>query len=260
MTDDGQLEEVQGFRSFEFDLPTALLEQLIAMFDGMGRGQLLPNVTQVIPNAQGVYQLFHNGKLVYVGKTDADDGLKQRLSRHAWAIQSRHNLDVSEMSFKAVQVLVFSAMDLEKALINHYKKQKAHPAWNGSGFGNNDPGRRRDTTALKEDGFDALYPINIDIPLDGAPVGGGSALDVLARLAPRVPYTLRHERTEDAIAELDSTSVAIHEQAQTLRTIIVAICSALPAGWQATRLPGRVIMYREQIDDYPGGLVIARSA
>ena len=56
-----------GFRSFEFDLPSALLEQLVQTFDAMEQGSLVPEVTARVPNAQGVYQLFHNQKLVYIG-------------------------------------------------------------------------------------------------------------------------------------------------------------------------------------------------
>lgn len=66
MTDGTREEEatVKGFRSFEFDLPSALLAQLIAILDGMEQGPLLPDTTRAIPNAQGVYQLYHCGKLV----------------------------------------------------------------------------------------------------------------------------------------------------------------------------------------------------
>lgn len=251
---------VKGFRSFEFDLPAALLEQLIAILDGMEQGPLLPDTTRAIPNAQGVYQLYHREKLVYVGKTDGQAGLRQRLSRHAWTIQSRDKLDVRELSFKAVEVLVFSAMDLETALIASYRRRKENPAWNGSGFGSNDPGRRRDTTALKQDGFDATYPINVDIPLEAFDAADPmSAMQALTRLMPAVPYTVRHERSAGAIAELMAAEVGLKPAMPTLRSVVEAICAALPAGWQATRLPGRVIMYREQIDDYPGGEIIARS-
>lgn len=259
MNDEPQEDTISGYRSFEFDLPTALLGQLVDIFDHMEQGPLLPRAASAIPNAQGVYQLFHRERLVYIGKTDAQAGLRQRLSRHAWTIQSRLNLDVDEMSFKAVEVLVFSAMDLETALIAHYKKRKEPPAWNGSGFGSNDPGRRRDTTALKEDGFDANYPINIDLPLEFTLEGQANALEALALLMPRVPYTLRHERSDDALAELRATKISFPGGPVTLRAVTQLICNALPAGWQATKLPGRVIMYREQKDDYPGGEVIGRS-
>ena len=94
--------DIGGSRTLEFDLPTALLEQVIKMFDGMASAPLSTNDTALIPNGQGVYQLFHRGRLVYVGKTDAEAGLKHRLSRHSWAIKSRHNLNVEDMTFKAI--------------------------------------------------------------------------------------------------------------------------------------------------------------
>lgn len=251
--------QIGGFRTLEFDLPTALLDQVIAMFHAMAPAPLSTNDTAIIPNAQGVYQLFHCGRLVYVGKTDAEAGLKQRLSRHSWAIKSRHNLNVDEMTFKAIQVLVFSAMDLETALIRYYKKQKQPPVWNGSGFGNNDPGRRRDKTALKEDGFDALYPINIDLPLILGWEVGSTALRVLTVLSQAVPYTIRHEKSADALAHLDSAVLSHFSGETTAREVISRICAVLDTGWQATRLSGRVIMYRETVDDYPGSEIIARS-
>lgn len=248
-----------GFRSFEFDLPTALLDQLVMVFDGMEQGQLIPKVAFQVPNAQGVYQLFHNGRLVYIGKTDGQAGLRQRLSRHAWTIRSRQNLAPSDMSFKAIEVLVFSAMDLETALIARYRARHCSPAWNGSGFGSNDPGRRRDTTALREDGFDANYPIDIDVPLNVKWKSDAvTALDALAWLAENVPYTVRYERTGEALARLRDTWVRLTGEAS-LREIINAVCAALPPGWQATRLPGRVIVYQEAVDSYPGAEVIARS-
>src|SRR4051812_27375677 len=113
---------------------------------------LLPENVGQLPEAQGVYQLSLDGVVVYIGKTDADAGLKNRLTRHSYSIQQRSNLDPSHVTFKAVRVYVFTAMDLETQLIRHY----GGASWNSSGFGSNDPGRNRDHTKLKHDGFDAL--------------------------------------------------------------------------------------------------------
>jgi len=250
-----------GFRSFEFDLPPALLSQLLEVLGAMERGPLShEHVTAVVPEAQGVYQLFHNDKLVYVGKTDAESGLRRRLQRHAFTILSRHNLDVSQMTFKAVRVLVFSAMDLETALIRHYRDNGSPSVWNGSGFGNNDPGRQRDLTALRADGFDANYPINIDLPIDIADlVGTRSALDLLAQVSGRLPYTLRHEKTAKAVELLRTTIISPPTPTTTMRELMMQIVSALEPGWQATKLSGRVILYEERQDRYPGGEIIARS-
>jgi hypothetical protein len=250
-----------GFRSFEFDLPPALLSQLLEVLGGMERGPLShEHVTAVVPEAQGVYQLFHNDKLVYVGKTDAESGLRRRLQRHAFTILSRHNLDVAQMTFKAVRVLVFSAMDLETALIRHYRENGSPSVWNGSGFGNNDPGRQRDLTALRADGFDANYPINIDLPIDTSDLTGPRpALDLLAQVSGRLPYTLRHEKTAAAAELLRATVLAPQAPTTTMRALMTQVVAALPPGWQATKLSGRVILYEEHQDRYPGGEIIARS-
>ena len=250
-----------GYIEFEFDLPSALLTRLITVLDGMDRGPLSPaHVSAGVPEAQGVYQLFHHDKLVYIGKTDADSGLKRRLERHALTILSRHNLDVANMSFKAVRVLVFSAMDLETALINHYKEQGYPSPWNGSGFGSNDPGRNRDSTALRQDGFDANYPININLPLDLSGVTEPRpAPQFLAKLSADLPYTLRHEKTEVGLTALRAAVVAPARTILTMREVMMQLVALLPRGWQATKLSGRVILYHERRDDYPGGEIIARS-
>jgi hypothetical protein len=250
-----------GFRSFEFDLPPALLTQLLEVLGGMERGPLAhEHVSAVVPEAQGVYQLFHNDKLVYVGKTDAESGLRRRLQRHAFTILSRHNLDVAQMTFKAVRVLVFSAMDLETALIRHYRDNGSPSVWNGSGFGNNDPGRQRDLTTLRADGFDANYPINIDLPIDISDlVSPRPALDLLARVSGRLPYTLRHAKTAAALELLRAAILAPQAPTTTMRELMTQVVDALPPGWQATKLSGRVILYEERQDRYPGGEIIARS-
>lgn len=251
--------EIDGFRVLEFDLPGALLNQVVSMFDHLAPAPLTTALAKEIPNAQGVYQLFHKERLVYVGKTDSEAGLARRLFRHARTIQSRRNLDVADMAFKAVQVLVFSAMDLETALIKHYRKLKSPSVWNGSGFGNADPGRKRDTTALKEDGFDANYPINIDIPLNVNWSNDHAALDVIGRLAAEVPFTIRHEKVSEALDHLTGSSNITLPTLVTVRSVLTNICASLPSGWQATRLSGRVIFYREDVENYPGAEVIARS-
>jgi hypothetical protein len=250
-----------GFRAFEFDLPPALLKQVFGVLDGMEQGALTPqHVGTVVPEAQGVYQLFHNGKLVYVGKTDAQSGLRRRLERHAYTILSRHKLDVADMSFKAVQVLVFSAMDLETSLIGHYRELGSPSAWNGSGFGSNDPGRNRDKTALREDGFDANYPINIDLPLNLEGLREKrSARELLSAISGRLPYTLRFERTAMATEQLDAASISCGPEIGTMRQVMERVIENLPKGWQATKLSGRVILYRERDDNYPGGEIISRT-
>ena len=250
-----------GFIEFEFDLPDALLQSLIAIFDRMAPALLTGQNVSEIPDAQGVYQLLKGGQVVYIGKTDGDAGLRQRLTRHAATIRHRKNLLSSEITFKAVRVFVFTAMDLETELIRHYSSIAPVP-WNKSGFGSNDPGRNRDETNLKAGHFDLLYPIDLDEIVDANFSGGMSAAAILGTLRASLPYTLRFEGAgsgRSAHTELQTTIVSsIPPAPHTVRQIIEAVLGALPAGWQATVLAGRVILYRET-KNYPFGVVIGRS-
>jgi Uri superfamily endonuclease len=242
---------VKGFHELEFDLPSALLRRLVEVFGEMDSAELLPEIVSGIPDEQGVYLLEHLGATVYVGKTDGASGLRQRLTRHCASIQHRRGLDPAAVHFKAIRIYVFTVVDLETELIKEFSGAE----WNNSGFGSNDPGRERDTTKLKEDGFDAKFPIDIDRPLDLAlPANQVAAADLLDALKEHVPYVLRFERH----ADLRAANVQIPPTANTARLVIESIIKQLPAGWQATALAGRIIMYREN-RAYETSAVIARS-
>ncbi|BBO24371.1 MAG: hypothetical protein AMXMBFR19_09320 [Chthonomonadaceae bacterium] len=157
-------------------------------------------------------------------------------------ISDRPKLQKSRVSFKAVQVLVFTAMDLETALIKHYKRAGQVPSWNGSGFGSNDPGRNREKTNVKPEGFDATFPISIDFETSVLPPGSYSASQALALVKESLSYTFRYERPH---SDLDSSEVTVTETPMTVREILRLLLSSLPAGWQATLFPSHVILYKE---------------
>jgi Eco29kI restriction endonuclease len=248
-----------GYVEFEFDLPDALLASLIEIFDGTQGAPLVPDNVREIPEEQGVYMLLVREKIEYIGKTDAEAGLRKRLERHAWTIQHRRNLTTSDVSFRAVRVFVFTAMDLEAQLIRHYRRN--HPlSWNLSGFGANDPGRNRDRTKQKPEGFDARYPIDTDQELDRKFPRKGSAAEIAAALKRALPYTFRFEGrlgSRQAHPDLETAQITLPKGKLTTRKVIESIIRALPSGWQATLLAGRIIMYRENVD-YEFGTVIAR--
>ena len=218
------------------------------------------NATQ-IPNEQGVYQLLLDSRLVYIGKTDGEAGLRTRLSRHAFTIQHRHNLTSEHVHFRAVRVFVFTAVDLETQLLRHYNAN-ATVAWNDSGFGSNDPGRNRDDTALNPNNFDALYPINIDLPLLLAIPPTSTVASVLTAMREHVPYSLRVETVSRGSRrphpELEAAMVQVPQVPLPVREHLANIVRVLPGGWQATNLAGRVILYRED-RPYPHGEIIAKS-
>ncbi len=248
-----------GYSEFEFDLPGALLTSLVKAFETMLGAPLRASEVDAIPDAQGVYQIFLDGKLSYIGKTDAEMGLRRRLQRHARKIQHRVGLDSARLTFRAIRVFVFTAIDLETQLIGHYNVE----TWNGSGFGSNDPGRERDTTKYKENHFDALFPIDIDRNLPPLVPNGKTAADYFSCLRDEIPYTFRAEtfgaRKRQPHPDLANANVAIPAgTANTARGILTAIVGQLPSGWQATKLPSHLILYKER-KEYPSGVILERS-
>jgi len=251
---------IAGYREFEFDLPDALLKNLVTILDGIQKEPLRETQVAEIPDEQGVYQLFLDEEPVYVGKTDADAGLFKRLSRHSKKILHRNNLDPDRVFFKAVRIFVFTAVDLETDLIRHYGGNTGL-AWNGSGFGSNDPGRERDTTNNKPENFDFQYPIDIDKPLGIELPASDTAANILALLRNGTPYTIRAQRPARRKVfhpDLETTTIENLAGLSTTREIIQQLTSQLPAGWQATKLLGYVILYKER-KDYPQSEVIAVS-
>lgn len=249
-----------GFREFEFDLPGALLEQLVAVFGSLNAAPLDNHHLADIPEEQGVYQIFLDETLVYIGKTDAEAGLFRRLSRHARKIQSRIGLAPERVSFKAVRIFVFTAVDLETQLIGHYGRDPSI-SWNGSGFGANDPGRERDTS--KPGRFDSQFPIDIDLPLNIDLEGRLTAAEIIGRLKAAIPYACRVQsfggRLRKPHQEICETEVEIPASAVSAREILTVLTTQLPPGWQATALSSLLILYKEERDNYPGAVVLARS-
>ena len=248
-----------GFREFEFNLPDALLTGMISAFDGMDGASLSQEHLKGVPEAQGVYQLLLDNQIVYIGKTDSDAGLSKRLTRHARTIQHRRNLKVTDVSFKAMRVFVFTAVDLETQLIRHYRKTLT-VSWNNSGFGSNDPGRNRDKTRAKPTSFDVLYPIDLDEEVKLGISGNVSIFQALQELNSKLPYALRFETSSGRSGHLDMENRALHIPGEptSARKLLTTIVAALPLGWQATALAGRIILYKEH-SEYPSGSVIARS-
>jgi hypothetical protein len=239
-----------GFIAFELDLMGAVIHQLVPKLDAMIGEPLTRAATAQLPDAQGVYLLVHQGQVQYVGKTDAQAGLRTRLTRHVAKFEQRDNIVSSDVEYKAAQILVLTAMDIETELIRHYKAD-----WNGSGFGSNDPGRERETTAKPPQGFDARFPINIDLPVDVLTPGPTTVHQALMQLKLALPYTLRYEllpgargsqafRTRPHV-DLPAAPITIPPGPMTVRQAMQLILAALPAGWQATYFVSHLILYKE---------------
>lgn len=251
---EGQDGVIQGYGEFELDVEQVLREKLPVFFDSLEQTPLTLEHVEALPErSKGAYMLFRGDdpKPVYAGKTDTTHGFRDRLARHAWTVQGRQNLDPAEMRFKAVRILVFAALDAEAILIREMRARMSGAlAWNNSGFGSNDPGRNRDGQQPAK--FDREFPVDINFPVpdfldESLPIP--QALDALKQ---RIPYLLRHGGLPN-----DRVMPALHGD-KTVRGVITAAMSALPTGYQATVLHGRIVVYQET-REYPYMLEAIRS-
>ncbi|WP_226782324.1 GIY-YIG nuclease family protein [Oceaniglobus trochenteri] len=254
-----------GYAELEFDLPRALLRDIVALLDGMNSAELTAlNLTRV-SDAPGVYALSSSvtGELLYIGKAESSKGLLNRLTRHMRKLDGRQYISPGDIHFKAIRIFVFAAMDLEAALISHYGGEGKLP-WNHSGFGSNDPGQQRDTTTYKPDHFDTQHPIRLDHCFVEFKVGKQSVADVMQQLKDGLPFLLRFQRPNATSRnsfepDFETSEVDIPRPDITTREVLERCIAALPSGWHATALPSHVICYKNDDRRFPSGTLIARS-
>jgi hypothetical protein len=245
------------FAHFEIDLVSALAEQLVLAFDRLEQGALtLPNISYV-PAEQGVYQLFRNEFLVYVGKAD---NLRSRIAQHLSKIMGRRNIQAEEMAFKCLTVHKnWTALAPENSLIAHYKLQPGLCEWNGNGFGIHDPGRERETTNKPPDGFDSQFPIKENWQCAGVIAKVWNIRDLLIQIKEELPFLLRYQvekHHRSGHLDYNNKPVSAPESGLAVTDLLTSITRELP-GWQSTRFPSHMILYKEQ-RDYVHGTVIWR--
>lgn len=231
------------FDHFEIDIVSALAEQLVTAFEQLDQGALTDENIAQVPNEQGVYQLYWNGVLVYVGKADS---LSSRLESHRSKITGRQNIDVANMTFKCLTIHPnWTALAPEESLIRHYKGQGLC-AWNGISFGPHDPGRSRETTNKPPQGFDAQFPIRHDWPCTGINAGDWNAAALLRKLKDELPYCLRYEAAQiGGHPDYNNAIVHVPRSGMNADQLLGLIAQSLPRGWQATRFPSHMILYKE---------------
>lgn len=247
-----------SYAEFELDIPAVMRAELPKYFDSLRETPLTEeNVRGAIPDgAQGAYLLFLKGTLVYIGKTDSKAGFRNRLVRHLNFVRHRRNIDPANVTFKAVRIFVFSNFDLETMLIEEYTKQgEARPVWNYSGFGSNDPGRRREgqDPAI----YDLEYPVDIDEKVPFLDPGEHKLLSAALILKNNLPYIFRYDTGGAHWSKghelMRERTIIVPEGPMTTRKALILFLDALPEGWRATVLPNRVILYPEKEGaSYPG--------
>lgn len=140
---------------FDFDLDKGIRDQVVETLES---SPILPLEKNVGPRASGIYALYFNDKLVYIGKaskgtTKSKRTLRARLNEHIDKISNRGKISVTDMTCRYLtfdsEWWVFAA---EFALMEHYQ-----PEWNESGFGSKVPGVGRPGTD-RVSRWDALFP------------------------------------------------------------------------------------------------------
>ena len=252
---------------FEIDIISALSSQLTVALDSLSEGEMTLPVINALPNSRGVYQLFHENKLVYIGKADS---LPKRLREHHHKISGRQNITTNQMGFKCLSVHEnWTALAPESSLISHYKSSADDECeWNGIGFGTHDPGRIREKTDKPPDGFDMRYPIRLNWVCDWIEAGEWDLLKLMIAFKDRLPYLFRY-KTEEREKKRDAhytkghpdhrgKKVIVERRGMTAEELLVLFTKALP-GWQATAFPSHLILYNEEKDaNYVHGRVLHR--
>jgi len=227
---------------FKLSITRALADQLAERLTPLRAAPLNEASLGRVQSRPGIYELFLGERRVYIGK--ASKSLPDRLRNHLRKLSGRTGLSLAVVNF----VCLYVDEDLEAAapetlLLKKYRTAGGLP-WNTNGFGNKDPGRRRDTSDVAADHFDAQYPINLDATVELAP-RVDRVDQVLAEMKKQLPYNLRYERTSsDARRDLQVT-VNIEQPVESLRALARLVLAALPPGWQLTALPGYAILYKE---------------
>ncbi|MCC8450487.1 GIY-YIG nuclease family protein [Streptomyces rochei] len=203
-----------------------------------------------LPSKAGVYQLFRQeaGKdpeLAYVGK--ADEPLHERLGNHLFKLSGRRNISIDEMSFRCLFVEEdLSAVSPEKMLIKQHLKT-GRIVWNNRGFGNNDPGRNRDKTVIKDTHFDLEFPIDLTRKITGLTPGYQSLYDFLWDIKRNISFVFRFKKS----ALYRNIFVTVPEGGMTVDEAFRFVIGHLAGKWQICALLGWVIMYDDAPDTYP---------
>lgn len=232
---------------FEINIISALSQQLVEGFDGLTLGSFQEATIAQVNAEQGVYQLFHNNLLVYVGKAN---NLRKRLTEHRIKISGRRKISMNEMTFKCLYVHKnWTTLAPEESLIKHHKAHlKAGLCeWNGNGFGPHDPGRNREETNKPPEGFDAKYPIREDWPCEWVQAGEWNIRDLLISLKENLPFLLRYQVSshyKTGHAAYNNMIVDVSYVGMPARELLKLIADSLP-NWQATIFASHMILYEE---------------
>ncbi|MFC9602343.1 GIY-YIG nuclease family protein [Streptomyces niveus] len=232
---------------FRLSITRALKDQLAQALADLEPAPLSTRALEELERRGGIYQLHHGDQFVYVGK--ADKNLPQRIGKHLRKISGRKDISIDEMRFSCLYVDEdFPAVAPERLLIAKYREKGQIP-WNTNGFGNNDPGRRRDDTVIKVNHFDVQHPIDLDLIIHGVKTGNTSLRQFLANIKKRLPYNFRY--ATKVLGTMGDREVSVPDVELSTGDLFSLVANTITDQWQIAVLHGYVIMYPEGERDYP---------
>jgi hypothetical protein len=237
---------------FKLSISKALTDQLREHLRELTPEPLTADALGRLDRRPGVYQLYKSGHLVYIGS--ASKALPGRLGKHLRKLRGRRNVSIEEIAFTCLYVDEdLTVLAPEDRLIKVFQEEGTAP-WNFNGFGNNDPGRRRDDSRVEDGHFDAQYPIRLEWPCGSVRAGDRTANELLTELKRELPFLLRYDNEAQAREDYEGVEIDVPEDGMSAEALLELIASVLP-GYQMTALPGYVIFYPEE-RTYLSGRVI----
>lgn len=103
-----------------------------------------------------------------------------------------------------------------------------------------------------------MCPIREDWHCDWVKAGEHNVAQLLKSLKSGLPYLLRYQtarkKSQEAHPDCRDAKVAVPEDDMTASALLRVVAQALP-GWQATRFPSHMILYKEQHEYRHGHLI-----
>jgi hypothetical protein len=111
---------------------------------------------------------------------------------------------------------------------------------------------------LKADHWDLQYPIRYDFPLMGIQPGSYECLPLLRLMKEQLPFNLRYHKIDSKSVgsghpDYNGVTINVPMVGTPAHNLLIAIAQSLPPGWQATRFPHQLTIYKET-KDYPSGV------
>lgn len=228
---------------FNLSVTVALRDQLMSKLKELDTSELDVAAMETLDRRGGVYQLFLDDALVYVGKSAHN--LPSRLAQHHRKLTGRKGDLLRRISFRCVYVSEdLDALAPEKMLISSLRPQ-GEVEWNTNGFGNKDPGRQRDTSLVEQGHFDRIFPIDLSISVTPGVDTTASLFKTMKALKTTLPYNFRFQADKTTKAELNSLrfySGRVGSGSSAFEWFR-AVSGNLPPTWRTIALPGYVIAY-----------------